>query len=84
VRQIPNVVLARHNRGVFNDVQKNNMKDHIREWEKDNQLQLKVIASALHQFIEEAKKASHLKLEVFRDGAGPLQLKLQYGGEKKT
>lgn len=84
VRQIPNVVLSYHNRGVFDEARETNVSDDILEWERDNQPQLKLFASALNQLIVEVRNAGRLRLEVYREGTGPLQLRKQCGLRQRS
>ncbi|KAI0459613.1 hypothetical protein F5B21DRAFT_499293 [Xylaria acuta] len=75
VRQIPNFITAYHNHGIFQDVQVGNVRKDLVDWETQHQVELKRFAAILHQLITETKRASHLKLEIYRAGIGPLQLR---------
>ncbi|RYC54853.1 hypothetical protein CHU98_g11354 [Xylaria longipes] len=75
LRQIPNFITAYHNRGTFQDVQVSNVRKDLVDWETQHQDELKRFAAVLRQLITEMKRASHLKLEIYREGTGPLQLR---------
>ncbi|KAI0097364.1 hypothetical protein GGR51DRAFT_541172 [Nemania sp. FL0031] len=75
LRQIPHFVTAYHNRGTFQTVQVTDMRQELAEWETQHQDELKKFALTLRQLITEVKRSSHLKLEVYREGTGPLQLR---------
>ncbi|KAI1168429.1 hypothetical protein F5B18DRAFT_646954 [Nemania serpens] len=75
VRQIPQFITAYHDRGSFVDVQVTDVGQDLVEWETEHQDELKRFASTLRQLITEVKRASHLKLEIYRAGTGPLQLR---------
>ncbi|TGJ80066.1 hypothetical protein E0Z10_g8694 [Xylaria hypoxylon] len=82
VRQIPHFVTAYHCHGTFQDVQVGNISKDLIEWETQHQDELKSFASILHQLITEVKRASHLKLEIFREGLGPLQIRERTGAPR--
>lgn len=75
VRQIPHFINAYHNRGSFQDVKVTNVRQELVDWETQHQDELKRFAAVLRQLITEVKRASHLKLEIYRAGIGPLQLR---------
>lgn len=75
VRQIPQFITAYHDRGSFEDVQVTDVGEDLAEWETEHQDELKRFASTLSQLITEVKRSSHLKLEIYRAGTGPLQLR---------
>ncbi|KAI0866573.1 hypothetical protein F4860DRAFT_457759 [Xylaria cubensis] len=75
IRQIPNFVTAYHNHGMFQDVQVSNVRKDLIDWETQHQDDLKRFATILHDLITEVKRASHLRLEIYRAGTGPLQLR---------
>ncbi|KAI1750020.1 hypothetical protein F4782DRAFT_548985 [Xylaria castorea] len=77
VRQIPNFITAYHNHGTFQDVRVSNVRKDLVDWETQHQDDLKRFAAILHDLITEMKRASHLKLEIYRAGIGPLQLREQ-------
>jgi hypothetical protein len=84
VRQIPILVTGYHEFGLFKDVQKSDVTDKVLKWEEDSQKHLLNFALILQRLIIEAKKASHLKLEVYRSGTGSLQLREQWGGPRSV
>jgi hypothetical protein len=79
VRQIPYFINAYHKQGSFEDVQTHHVHKDLVDWETQHQDELKRFASTLRQLITEVKRASHLKLELYREGVGPLQLRERRG-----
>ncbi|KAJ8128821.1 hypothetical protein O1611_g4811 [Lasiodiplodia mahajangana] len=75
VRQIPHFITAYHNRGTFRNVQVTDVRPKLAEWETLHQDELKRFAFTLRQLTTEVKRSSHLKLVVYREGTGPLQLR---------
>ncbi|KAI0011307.1 hypothetical protein F4779DRAFT_637469 [Xylariaceae sp. FL0662B] len=82
LRQIPNFITAYHIRGNFEDVRKESLQEDLVNWEIEHEPELQDFASTLRCLIIEVKRASHLKLELYRTGTGPLQLR-QRGGEAR-
>ncbi|KAI1145920.1 hypothetical protein F4825DRAFT_473350 [Nemania diffusa] len=75
VRQIPHFITGYHDRGTFQDVEVNDVRQDLLTWEIQHQDELKKFASILRQLLTEVKRSSHLKLEIYRAGTGPLQLR---------
>ncbi|KAI1773873.1 hypothetical protein F4818DRAFT_420099 [Hypoxylon cercidicola] len=84
LRQIPNLVAAYHGRGNFENIQMNDVKKDVISWETEHTSELQQLGSVLRQLIVEAKRASHLKLELCRTGTGPLELREQNGGVREV
>lgn len=82
VSQTPNFIIAYHNRGHFEDIQIRDVKKQIEQWESDNQLELTLMNSLISMIIVELKKTPCGKLEVCRDGKGPLELRMQTGRDR--
>ncbi|KAI1379382.1 hypothetical protein F4677DRAFT_329607 [Hypoxylon crocopeplum] len=79
VRQIPHLITAYHTRGSFEDVQEKAVRVDVLKWEAEHESELRKFASVLHQLINEVKRASQLKLELYRAGSGPLELRERSG-----
>lgn len=79
IRQIPHLIAAYHDRGTFQDVRVGDFRKDLTAWETQHQNELRSFATLLRQLITEVKRASHLKVEVYRAGVGPLQLRERKG-----
>ncbi|KAI0204774.1 hypothetical protein F4808DRAFT_310293 [Astrocystis sublimbata] len=77
IRQVPYFVTAYHKSGLYEPqwVKVQDFRGAVYEWETSEQESLKKYATLLHQLITEVRRSSHLKLEVYRAGKGPLQLR---------
>ncbi|KAI5868689.1 hypothetical protein GGS23DRAFT_45965 [Durotheca rogersii] len=84
IRQIPNLVAAYHDRGNFEEVQMNVIRQDILDWETSHELELRKFASVLHQLIIEVQREGHLNLELCRTGTGPLELREQHGKAREA
>jgi len=84
LRQIPFFINGYHSQGKFVDVRVQNVREDITKWETEHQDEIKRLASVLRQLITEVKKANHLKLELCREGSGPLQLREREGTTNKA
>ncbi|KAI2626214.1 hypothetical protein GGS21DRAFT_530597 [Xylaria nigripes] len=79
LRQIPHFITAYHTQGTFQELQIEDVHKELIEWESQHQDELKMFGSILCHLITEVKRMSHLKLEVYRVGTGPLQLRERKG-----
>lgn len=84
VRQIPILVTGYHKAGLFKDVQKTDVTDKVLAWEDESKQQLLNFARTLHRLIVEMKMGGHSRLEVYRSGTGPLQLREQVGESRQA
>lgn len=76
VNQTPNFILGYHTRGYFEDVQVKDIRQDIRDWEKDNERYLDHFNSLVHCIINIARKSgSGYGLEVSRKEDGPIQVR---------
>lgn len=73
--QIPNLIVAYHNSGKFSQPQHQDIQSELREWESKNQELLRQFCATLHRLIEMAKKAKDRRIEVHRNGHGPLEVR---------
>ncbi|RAK83096.1 geranylgeranyl pyrophosphate synthetase [Aspergillus costaricaensis CBS 115574] len=74
VSQIPTLIVAYHNRGLFEEIRVQDMRDIIIRWERENEEMLRRVAWLLHELVHYAK-SSMTSLEVCRSGAGPIQIR---------
>ncbi|RAK75164.1 uncharacterized protein BO72DRAFT_498305 [Aspergillus fijiensis CBS 313.89] len=78
VSQIPTLVVAYHDWGLFTDIRVQDMREQITQWERDKQELLKRLAWVLHELVQYAK-SSMTRLEVCRTDSGPLQIRRVIG-----
>lgn len=70
IRQIPNLILAYHDRGHFTDIDVKDVREDIADWQADNQAHLRRFAGLLKRIVQAARSAKGGKLEVTVDGSG--------------
>lgn len=76
VIQTPNFILGYHNRGCFEDVQVQDIRQDIRDWEKENEHFLGQFNSLIHCIIDVARKSGPgCGLEISRKEDGPIQVR---------
>ena len=73
--QVPNLILARHTYGKFEDTAPQDMTNNVRDWERRNQRLLRWLHALLLQIIDAAKDSKDRKIEVRRIGEGPLEIR---------
>ncbi|PYH64568.1 geranylgeranyl pyrophosphate synthetase [Aspergillus vadensis CBS 113365] len=73
VSQIPILIIAYHNRGLFEEIRVQDMRDKIIQWKQENEEMLRRAAWLLHELVHYTK-SSITRLEVCRSGAGPIQI----------
>ena len=61
--QISNFILSRHETGVFNDIQVQDIRDDVNEWERQNQSHARALRWLLGKIITTAKGRKDGKLE---------------------
>lgn len=74
ISQTPILVVGYHQRGVFDDVQLRNMKQGIRNWERDNEKALRSLASLMKKIIAAAKSSSNRNAVVKYYGGTKLRI----------
>lgn len=74
VNQTPNLVIAYHNRGVFNDIQIKNVQASVERWEDSSHDTLERLGEALKMLDVLAKKQANKKIEVRRVAKGNLTI----------
>ncbi|KAJ5019923.1 hypothetical protein K4K57_007829 [Colletotrichum sp. SAR 10_99] len=80
VAQIPNFVLAYHNRGRFNDIEVMDVSEKIRDWEREMNGKLSQLAALLHSIIGLARTQPGGKLEISRQLLDRLEIRAQTSG----
>lgn len=75
VAQIPKLILAYHDWGLFNDIQVHDIREKVAEWEKSHQEALSKLAALIHLIIALLRKNSQGKLELVHDGRGVLEIR---------
>ncbi|KAK2737505.1 geranylgeranyl pyrophosphate synthetase [Colletotrichum kahawae] len=78
VAQIPNFVLAYHNRGVFNDIEVIDVSSKLKDWEREQNNELSQLAALLHRIVDVAQ-ANH-RLEIAHRVLGKLEVLKQTPG----
>ncbi|KAL0932638.1 geranylgeranyl pyrophosphate synthetase [Colletotrichum truncatum] len=79
VAQIPNFVLAYHDRGTFNDIQIMDVSTKIKEWEKEKNEELSRLAALLHHIVNLVRIHGG-KLEISRQSPEKLEFREQTPG----
>ncbi|RMZ91686.1 hypothetical protein DV736_g1111, partial [Chaetothyriales sp. CBS 134916] len=74
VSQIPTLVVAYHDRGLFEDIRIQDMRKDVEKWERENAENLGRLASLLHELAEIAR-SSRTGLEICRSESGPLEIR---------
>lgn len=75
VNQTPNFIIARHNFGKFEDIQKLDVQASIREWERKNAGVLCRFHTILAKLIEITAQAGCSRIQVNRNGIGALHIR---------
>lgn len=76
VNQTPNFILGYHTRGLFEDVRVEDIRQELRDWEKENEHFLDQFNSLVHRIIGIARKLGPgYGLEVSRKGDGSIQVR---------
>jgi len=79
--QIPNFILARHQSGLFLDVQVMDVSAKVKKWQQDSQNELRQLALLLRKIITAVKKRGDGKLEIRCKSLEALELREQDTGE---
>ncbi|OJJ44976.1 hypothetical protein ASPZODRAFT_39994, partial [Penicilliopsis zonata CBS 506.65] len=78
ISQIPNFILAFHNRGVFEEIRKIDTRQRVQEWERENKPTLCQFASLLNKIIRFARGCEEERFELRRtEGSNTLELRRQ-------
>ncbi|KAK1566192.1 geranylgeranyl pyrophosphate synthetase [Colletotrichum navitas] len=77
VAQIPNFILAYHQRGTFTEIEVMDVSEKVKVWEKSMQRELSQLAALLHRIVGLAHTSRDGRLEVIRQEASTLQVREQ-------
>jgi len=77
VSQVSKFILAYHNRGTFEKIDVEDVKEDVQAWERDNARALERVDAVVRWIIEESRGSTHM--EVSWLGTGPLILREQLG-----
>lgn len=77
IAQIPKFILAYHTRGVFDDIQVQDVRSNVEEWEKSHQAELSRLAALIHRIMNTARERADGKLELCYNGVGKVEVREQ-------
>lgn len=80
VAQVPNFILAYHDKGVFNEIEVMDVSQKIKVWEQSTNKELSQLAALLHHIMDLARSSRDGKLEVIRQEGGKLEMRAQSTG----
>jgi len=80
VCQVPNFILAYHDRAVFSDIRKQDLHHKISEWEDDNNEALCTLVVLMRKIVSFATDNYEVKLEVVRKEGENLEIREQANG----
>ncbi|MCJ1245108.1 hypothetical protein MMC30_002309 [Trapelia coarctata] len=73
--QIPNFIVAYHRSGKFDEPQRQDLQGELKDWETTNHQLVRQFCVVLHRLIDMAKKSKGQRIEVHRNGFGPLEIR---------
>ncbi|KAF2759850.1 hypothetical protein EJ05DRAFT_312068 [Pseudovirgaria hyperparasitica] len=82
--QISNLILARHEQGVFNEIEIMETGEEVRKWERENQDSLRQLGSLIRMILAISASRTNEKLEVYRKDDGSLELREQLGDDHEV
>lgn len=74
VNQTPNFVIARHDSGKFQNIQKKDIRAAVRDWEQKNAGMLGRLHTVLSRLIKMTEQADCSRIQVTREMSGPLHI----------
>ncbi|KAK2002736.1 geranylgeranyl pyrophosphate synthetase [Colletotrichum falcatum] len=77
VAQIPNFILAYHQRGTFTETEVMDVSEKIKVWEKSKQRELSRLAALLHRIVDLAHASRDGRLELIRQEVSKLDFREQ-------
>ncbi|KAK2035985.1 geranylgeranyl pyrophosphate synthetase [Colletotrichum somersetense] len=77
VAQMPNFILAYHQRGVFTEIEVMDVAEEVKMWEKSMQRELSQLAALLHRIVDLAHASRDGRLEVSRQELSRLHVREQ-------
>ena len=75
VNQIPNFIIARHDSGKFQDIQRKDIRAAVKDWEQKNEGMLGRLHTVLSQLIKMTEQADCSRIQVTREMLGPLRIR---------
>ena len=75
--QIPNFITARHSRGVFHQIEIENVKEAMKDWKNKHNVEVGRFCWLLNKIMEVARAHDDGKIEVCCKGSGGLELRHQ-------
>lgn len=80
IKQIPNFIVAYHDgRGLFKDIQVQNVKKDVQAWARENRDGIRRFATLLDKIVDLARSNAGKFLEVCCSGKDRLEIRNQYG-----
>ncbi|KAK5019377.1 hypothetical protein BJ546DRAFT_240439 [Cryomyces antarcticus] len=79
VTQVPNFIVAYHNRGVFDDIRTQCVRGELDNWESDNEEVLGRFATLIRKIVDFARETDGAKLEICRAQTDILEIRKQAG-----
>ncbi|OHF03872.1 geranylgeranyl pyrophosphate synthetase [Colletotrichum orchidophilum] len=80
VAQIPNFVLAYHQRGMFTEIEVMDVAKEVKAWEKSKNQELSRLAALLHHIVQLARMSQDGRLEIGRREFDKLDIRKQCPG----
>ncbi|WQF90082.1 hypothetical protein CDEST_15096 [Colletotrichum destructivum] len=80
VAQIPNFILAYHERGTFTEIDVIDVSDKVKAWEASMNRELSQLAALLHRIVGLARASQDGRLEVSRQALTTLEVRKQCAG----
>lgn len=80
VSQIPNFVLAYHERGTFTEIEVMDVAERVKAWEKSMNKELSQLAALLHHIVGLARASPDGRLEISRQLVNKLDIRAQSPG----
>lgn len=74
-RQIPNFIVAYHNKGQFDDIEVHHISDKVKEWENDHRKDLSRLAALVHRIVDLLREGPHRKIEIRYHGQDILEVR---------
>lgn len=79
ITQVPNLILAYHKRGLFEDIRKLDVRRELDNWAEQNANDIRRLHVLMRRIIEFARNSTSNKLEVYRADVGHLEIRKQAG-----
>lgn len=79
ITQVPNLILAYHKRGLFEDIRKLDVRRELDNWAEQNANGIRRLHALMRRIIEFARNSTSSKLEVYRADVNHLEIRKQAG-----